>query len=440
VRATATRPPESVVRPAGVRSVPTTRLARPAALLAGFAALLASPAALLAGFAAPPARPATLLAGIAALLARPATLLARLAGRLAGLVFLLAPVFLSAPAAGDAGSESMARGARALWALQGADGGWHSETYGLLRSGQSLTPFVLGPLLEVPEEIEPARPEAARRAICFVLGGIDAEGALGRLDPMIADYPNYASALGAVVLARAGEADAAARIRAWLLGQQLADALGWKPEDAAYGAWGMGGPPCRAPQTGRVDLSFTRHVLEALRACGVGAEDPALAKAARFVARCGNPDGGFFLSPVHEEINKAGLEQGKPRSYGTATADGALALLALGVAPEDPRLRAATRWLVEHHRADRVPGIPSDDDAGWAEAMHFYYLAASARALRALAVDQAPAGRDWRVDLVAELARRQRPDGTWCSANFLMKEDDPLVATALALRALLAAR
>ncbi|PYT19639.1 MAG: hypothetical protein DMG58_35885 [Acidobacteria bacterium] len=39
-----------------------------------------------------------------------------------------------------------------LWIQQAEDGGWHSHTYGLLRSGQSLTPFVLQALLEVPED------------------------------------------------------------------------------------------------------------------------------------------------------------------------------------------------------------------------------------------------------------------------------------------------
>ena len=37
-----------------------------------------------------------------------------------------------------------------LWAQQAEDGGFHSATYGLLRSGQSLTPFVLNALLSVP--------------------------------------------------------------------------------------------------------------------------------------------------------------------------------------------------------------------------------------------------------------------------------------------------
>jgi hypothetical protein len=47
--------------------------------------------------------------------------------------------------------SALARAAAYLWQQQADDGGWHSHTYGLLRSGQSLTPFVLGTLLDVPE-------------------------------------------------------------------------------------------------------------------------------------------------------------------------------------------------------------------------------------------------------------------------------------------------
>jgi hypothetical protein len=35
----------------------------------------------------------------------------------------------------------IAKAAAYLWRQQSADGGWHSHTYGLLRSGQSLTRF-----------------------------------------------------------------------------------------------------------------------------------------------------------------------------------------------------------------------------------------------------------------------------------------------------------
>ncbi len=63
-----------------------------------------------------------------------------------------------------------------------------------------------------------------------------------------------------------------------------------------------------------------------------------------------------------------------------------------------------------------------------------------ARVFRALGVTEAPAGQDWRLALVAALAREQRADGSFASAGTLMKEDDPLIATALAIKALAAAK
>ena len=77
---------------------------------------------------------------------------------------------------------------RYLWAQQGEDGGFHSSTYGLLRSGQSLTPFVLNALLEVPSGIEPARPDALNRALSFIRKNTRVDGTLGRMDQTAADY------------------------------------------------------------------------------------------------------------------------------------------------------------------------------------------------------------------------------------------------------------
>src|SRR5438552_15497397 len=48
---------------------------------------------------------------------------------------------------------ALARAAQYLWSQQASDGGWHSNTYGLLRSGQSLTPFVLDALLQIPGKV-----------------------------------------------------------------------------------------------------------------------------------------------------------------------------------------------------------------------------------------------------------------------------------------------
>src|ERR1700733_10388266 len=86
-----------------------------------------------------------------------------------------------------------------LWNQQGADGGWPSHTYGLLRSGQSLTPFVLDALLQVPDQPS----DRIDRAIEFIRHNTNAEGALGMIDPSLPDYPNYGTALAVRSLCRA---------------------------------------------------------------------------------------------------------------------------------------------------------------------------------------------------------------------------------------------
>jgi len=309
----------------------------------------------------------------------------------------------------DAGRAAAARAAKYLRSKQGPDGGWHSETYGLLRSGQSLTPFVLVALLDAPDPPK----DAVDRAIRFIRAGTNAAGEVGRSDPSLEDYPNFATALAIRAFRRVGAP--ADRMAAALRAQQFTEAGGWAPEHPAYGAWGMGGPLRKPPFTGHVDLSMTRHALQA-------APDE---RALKYLARCQNPDGGFLFSTVVPDANKAG--DGK--SYGTATADGVLALLALG-APAD----RALDWLSKHHRVDGVPGF-DDGTAKWRDGMLYYYLAASAQAFRA--AKSGPPG--WKDEMVRALAGRQREDGSFKNASFLMKEDDPLIATTLALLALTSA-
>ena len=64
-------------------------------------------------------------------------------------------------------SPALAKAAAYLWSRQADDGGWHSHTYGLLRSGQSLTPFVLEALLQVPEAEYPLPGPKVDRAIAL---------------------------------------------------------------------------------------------------------------------------------------------------------------------------------------------------------------------------------------------------------------------------------
>ncbi|MGH9657450.1 MAG: hypothetical protein ACRD96_02840 [Bryobacteraceae bacterium] len=293
------------------------------------------------------------------------------------------------------------RAVRYLWSRQAADGGWHSDTYGLLRSGQSLTPFVLDALMRLPA----APSEKISRALGFILRHTDQEGALGRIDPLLADYPNYATALAARCIQRPHPG------LDYLRAQQFTEDNGWKPDDPCYGAWGMGGDRRTPPYPGHVDLSMTRHVLEAL-AFHFMPEDPVFARARIFLDRCQNPDGGFFFSTVVLDANKAGEQ----RSYGTATADGVLALRALRRAADPVRLGRAEAWLRAHHQPGGVPGFSGDAYKRWPQGLRYYYAAAA----------------PW---LNHDLEALQRPDGSFSNPEPLVKEDDPLIATAFAVRA-----
>jgi squalene-hopene/tetraprenyl-beta-curcumene cyclase len=333
-----------------------------------------------------------------------------------------------------------ARAAQYLWEQQEKDGGWHSHTYGLLRSGQALTPFVLEGLLQVPEQVYPLPVAKTDRALAFIRTNTRPDGALGMADPGIPDYPNYSTALAVSAICRALRAGWEAQVKPmveYLRGQQFTEQNGWQRADPVFGAWGMGGDRRTPPGTGHVDLSMTRYVMQALRAAGVPASDPLFDQARVFVERCQNfdplhpdaADGGFFFSTTEFDTNKAGYDGAHFRSYGTTTADGILALLAAGRAGSDVRVAAAQRWLAGHHRDMDVPGFVGEAYQRWPHGLAFYYAAASTEAFRALGVnagDGVPTG----------LKRTQRADGSWANPENLVKEDDPLIATGFAVRAL----
>ena len=321
-------------------------------------------------------------------------------------------------------TDRLEKAARYLWSRQAEDGGFHSSVYGLLRSGQSLTPFALSALLDIPESrfSRPAR--GVDRAFEFIRKHTNSNGELGRMDATSDDYPNYATALAVSAFVKArpsGWEQAVAPMVAGLRVQQFSEANDWKKSDAAYGGWGMGGPVLRPPEAGHVDISMTRYVLEALRAAGVSVSDPAITRAVVYLKRSQNPDGGFYFSPVNADINKAGEEDNQFRSYGTATADGVLALRAAGIPDIDSRLVKATGWLMNHHKRDGAPGFDPGSREMWSSGLRFYYADVISRAVPGLPVTLPD----------------QEADGSFRNSNFLVKEDDPIIATTFAIGALL---
>jgi hypothetical protein len=337
--------------------------------------------------------------------------------------------------------HAASRAAAWLWTQQAADGGWHSATYGILKSGQALTPFVLCALLDVGPEVAAPPAGAVERAMGFLRASIDGHGRVGTRDPDVLEYPNYATSYALRCFLRVDPSGDAVRVRrmtAYLLSQQYGEERGFSPSDPAYGGWGMGSERKRG-DPGHMDIAHTRCVLEALRAAGAD-PPPMRSRAEDFLRRmlhgagAGPEDeGGFWFSPVVLSANKSAPRGERFGAYATATCDGLLALLAAGVPNDDARVLAARAWLDRHPALHEVGGIPLDGPTPWSPALLHYHLAARADVERALGPSSSVPFRDRAA---AVLLPAQRPDGSFVGDSPLMKEDDPLIATAFALAAL----
>jgi len=257
-----------------------------------------------------------------------------------------------------------------LWNQQSADGGWHSTTHGILRGGESLTPFILHTLLDVPIEIYQPSKSQINRGLDFIRIHINDDGVIGKSDPDILDYPNYSTAHALMVLNKFGLKEDEVLIKKmahYLLNQQFDETRGFSHRDAPYGGWGFGETHLQKSKTGHVDLSHTRRILEALK--GHDGYGEALEKAHYYfkltqkhpsekrlhptkVEHKKIPfDGGFFASPVTLSTNKGGIATGDTleanyfRSYATATCDGILGLLAARQSTDEKFVQMALEWL-----------------------------------------------------------------------------------------------
>lgn len=344
------------------------------------------------------------------------------------------------------------------------DGGWHSDVYGPFKEGPTLTPLVLRALLHLPPGVSGLE-SRYRQGAAYLANHVQDDGRVA--NPNGVTYPVYTSAGAVQVLSQPGNARHRLARDGWLKflrERQLTEELGWQPADKPYGGWGYSPRIPRKPGPGEPllpltesNLSATLFALEALRAAGVPADDPVFRRALVFVERCQNypddpagrdptfDDGGFFF--IHDDAarNKAGVA-GKDRagrerfhSYGSTTADGLRALWYCGRPADDPRLTAARTWLEFHFRGDMHPGKYEADREYYRGAVYYYWCCSAAQALRDIGLETLRTDRGqvrWADELTDELTHRQRPDGSWANPLVPQREDDPLVATSLAVIAL----
>ena len=103
-----------------------------------------------------------------------------------------------------------------------------------------------------------------------------------------------------------------------------------------------------------------------------------------------------------------------------------------GVKADDPRVKAAVKWISKHYDLSSNPGM--------GQAGLYYYYQTAAKALDASGLkeiaDAQGKSHDWRRDLRAEILKRQRPDGSWVNENSRWMEGIPSLTTGYALLAL----
>jgi prenyltransferase beta subunit len=331
-----------------------------------------------------------------------------------------------------AAEDEAERGANWILAQQAEDGGWHSSTYGSMQSGVGNTALVLDALSHMPAEWRAAHAAAISRGVRFLLANLDDSGYL-TAPRRSADFPTYATALLLKALDRMSSREFVTeleKMRRYLREVQGSDT------EANFGGWShVGGELEDAETESNFNLSVTRHALEALT--GDEAARPSRENAISFVENCRNSDdGGFYFRPTADDpLNKAGVTAaGAARSYGTTTADGILALLACQVPADDERIQGALHWLEENPTITKVPGYGGRGGVVHADtALQFYYFAALARVMERFPLSMLATRHD---ALRKEVIRLQQLDGSWSNPNKLMREDDPLIATAFAINAL----
>jgi squalene-hopene/tetraprenyl-beta-curcumene cyclase len=315
---------------------------------------------------------------------------------------------------------------------QAEDGSFNS------RAGVGITALVTTGVLRHGRG--PGDPLAAK-SLKYLGDYVQSDGGIYAKDGML---PNYETCMVIMCLIEANKDkrynDLIGNAEAFIKRSQWGEATGKERSDLSYGGAGYG-------KDSRPDLSNTAYLIDALKACGKGADDPEIQNALVFVSRCQNfesadnttafaaknPDGGFYYTCMAGGGSPAGkTDNGGLRSYGSMTYSGLKSMIYAGVKQDDPRVKAALEWIRKNYDVKNNPGL--------GQAGLYYYYNVFAKSLDALGGDlfEDAAGNkhDWRRELAEELFSRQKEDGSWINTNTKWMEGDPNLATGFALLAL----
>lgn len=255
------------------------------------------------------------------------------------------------------------------------------------------------------------------------------------------------------------------------VGNPSGPAADYKRDNTGFGGWAYSkeeiDTAVNKNKKPPANMSTSTFAIDALKACGVGSDDPIWKNALTFLKRNQNagevqedgfktstgdgknikpagPDSQDYGGAIYSENSSMVEERTENEdgsvtlhSYGTMTYNLLRAYLFAGLKKDDLPVKLALGWIRKNYVLDKVPGYrnPKQFDQGL-----FYYYESLARTMKALGEDTLEDDRgfkhEWRAELIAQLGKLQKEDGSWINANPKWQEDSPTLATAYALDAL----
>ena len=295
----------------------------------------------------------------------------------------------------------------------------------------------------------PADHPKVAKAILFILNNVQEDGGIYTPDTFLKNYETSLAILCLVEANKDGVYDKIIQRAAdYIRTIQWDGAEGHERVSGFYGGWGYGSHQ-------RPDLSNSQYAIEALIAAGVDVKSVEMQKAMVFLSRGqnlpsadnamefaariqkGDDDyGSMIYTPANNGETKvvpAENEAGGLRGYASMTYAGLKSFLYAGLDKEDLRVQAAMDWIRRHYSLETNPGLGAQG--------LFYYYHVFAKALHVVGeqtiTDSDGTVHNWRAELVQELAKRQKPDGSWTNIEHdRWYEGDNNLVTCYALLAL----
>lgn len=330
---------------------------------------------------------------------------------------------------GDPVLDSLRKGMEYLKVYQEKSGHFSK---GILDPKPAFTALVVEAALAPPQNLKPEDNPWLQNAIDAILATQQPDG--GFYTPRIG-IGNYCTSVSIMALTKVDGDKYKAQIQRgidYIFGVQRKN-TGNESDEGGFGYFSGSRP----------DLSNTVMSIEAMKEAGIPADHPSMIAAIQFVSRCQNNsetnklewaqnDGGFVYkpSPPKEGSREAARADGF-KSYGLMTYAGLLSMIYTEVPNDDPRVKAAMRWISENYTVH--------DSAGNGDAGLYYYFRMMAKALASgeiLHVQTASGDRFWPSELANKVISLQRPDGSWANTNARWMEEDPILVTTYCVRTL----